>query len=68
MTGDGLPSPNLRKQGMKQRIHRNKTGAIILGALFLCATAAGQQSDWKKKTTNDGEVSMRYRFTEHVDQ
>ena len=53
---------------MQQRIRRNKTGANIHGALLLCATAAGQQSDWKKKTTKDGEVSVRYRFTGHVDQ
>jgi len=53
---------------MQQRIRRNKTGANIHGALLLCATAAGQQSDWKKKTIKDGEVSVRYRFTGHVDQ
>lgn len=45
-----------------------KTGTIVLGVLLSCATAAGQQSDWKKKTTKDGEVTVIYRFTEHVDQ
>jgi len=53
---------------MHHRRHRNKTGFIILGALLLSAHAAGQQSDWKNKTTKDGKVTVMYRFTEHVDQ
>ena len=49
---------------MRPAIH---TGVMILG-LLLSTGARGQQSDWKKETTKDGEVTVNYRFTEHVDQ
>lgn len=49
---------------------RNKlnTGIAILIILLSGSTLVAQNTEWKKKTTKDGKVTVSYKFTEYVNE